>query len=853
MKKFGIKAKIWAGYGVLACVLMVSTWMTYDNSRSLVAVNEASNQMMHRRYVVDSLVCAMLETSNAERAVLLGNAEAWPHFDRSLSEVMTKAQQLRHLLSAGNQRQRVDTLLAYMQQKRDNTLKVIELLGADHRDAYYRSRVEALQDGRDSVVIHPKTTGNVLRHETVYEVERSKRGFFRRLGDAFRRQHADTVGITTIAHQAQADSMQQAIDIADSVAHVLADIQQAEKQASNRRQDAVTNRYRRLQQVSLVVANRTGLLLRDIQNSEQRALRKAIDQSITSRQGTILRIVLLALMAIGSAAILLTYILRDVRRDRLHRQRLVEAKAETEKLMQQRERLLLTITHDIKAPAASIAGFISLLQPYVQGAKATGYLTNIGTSATHLQRLVSALLDYHLLESGKAELHNISFVPLRLANEVVGEMRPMAQSKGLTLRTDADEGAQRMCKADAFRVKQILNNLVGNALKYTDEGGVTITLRLVAGWLTLAVTDTGRGMTSDEQHRVFDAFTRLPGAQGIEGIGLGLSITRETVQLLGGTIHVTSTVGQGSTFTVRLPMKVATSAAATSEILSPAPSSPTLAQQSLTILVIDDDGLQLQLLGEMLSQLGGTTIKVLTTQHVTEALENIATHHPDVLFTDIEMPEMSGTDLIRHIDHSHMKVVAMTAHDDSMVPRLRQAGFDACLLKPFSINTLAATLTQVTRLPFVPKTMTPESQADDTPDLFAPLTAFAEGDAEAERDILTQTAKAIDEYLALLTPPASNDALSVSNEYSSASNDFPSPETEAAYINKVGKAAHKALPLLTMLMPEEHDVFMPITPQNIALTDPDERQCLAQQLSAVLNRIKQLLQDKLNINKPLCN
>lgn len=674
MKKFGIKAKIWAGYGVLACVLVVSTWMTYDNSRSLVAVNQASDQMVHRRDVVDSLVCAMLETSNAERAVLLGNAEAWPHFDRSLTEVMTKAQQLRQLLVAGNQRKRVDTLLVYMQQKRDNTQKVTELLGADHREAYYRSRVEALQDGRDSVVIHPKTTGNVLRHETVYEVERSKRGFFRRLGDAFRRQHADTVGITTIAHQAQADSMQQAIDIADSVAHVLADIQQAEKQASNRRQDAVTSRYRRLQQVSLMVADRTGQLLRDIQKSEQRALRKAVDQSMTSREGAILRIVLLALMAIGSAAILLTYILRDVRRDRLHRQRLVEAKAETEKLMLQRERLLLTITHDIKAPAASIAGFIELLQPYVQGAKATGYLNNIGSSASHLHRLVSALLDYHLLESGKAELHNVSFVPLRLANEVVGEMRPMAQAKNLTLHTDADEGAQRMCRADAFRVKQILNNLVGNALKYTDEGGVTITLRLVAGWLTLAVTDTGRGMTSDEQQRVFDA----------------------------------------------------------------------------------------------------------------------------------------------------------------------------CLLKPFSMHTLAATLTQITRQPFVPNDVAPETETDSAPDFFAPLTAFAEGDVEAERDILTQTLKALDEYLALLTPSSSNNV-------PIASNNMPEAERHTAYINKVAKAAHKALPLLTMLMPQQHDAFLPITPGNIALTAPNERERLAQQLKAVLEHIRGRLCDKLNINKPLCN
>lgn len=162
-----------------------------------------------------------------------------------------------------------------------------------------------------------------------------------------------------------------------------------------------------------------------------------------------------------------------------------------------------------------------------------------------------------------------------------------------------------MCRADAFRVKQILNNLVGNALKYTDEGGVTITLRLVAGWLTLAVTDTGRGMTSDEQQRVFDAFTRLPGAQGIEGIGLGLSITRETVQLLGGTIRVTSTVGKGSTFTVRLPMKVVSQVeASTPSAATPAPKLSSTARQGLTVLVLDDDVLQLQLLGEMLAQLG---------------------------------------------------------------------------------------------------------------------------------------------------------------------------------------------------------------------------------------------------------
>lgn len=242
----------------------------------------------------------------------------------------------------------------------------------------------------------------------------------------------------------------------------------------------------------------------------------------------------------------------------------------------------------------------------------------------------------------------------------------------------------------------------------------------------------------------------------------------------------------------------------------------------------------------------GTPLKVLATQHVSEALESIATQHPDVLFTDIEMPEMSGTDLIRHIDHSHMKVVAMTAHDDSMVPRLRQAGFDACLLKPFSMHTLATTLTQITRQPFVPNDVAPEAETDSAPDFFAPLTAFAEGDVEAERDILTQTLKALDEYLAILTPSSCNNV-------PSSSNDVPEEERHTAYINKVAKAAHKALPLLTMLMPQQHDVFWPITPANIASTAPNERERLAQQLKAVLEHIRGRLCDKLNINKPLCN
>ena len=224
--------------------------------------------------------------------------------------------------------------------------------------------------------------------------------------------------------------------------------------------------------------------------------------------------------------------------------------------MQQRERLLLTITHDIKAPAASIAGFIDLLSEYVDRPKAVGYLQSISGSANHLLQLVSALLDYHKLESGKAERHGVSFQPTALVSECVAQMQPLAMAKQLRLATDINVAEDMFCRSDAFRIKQIVNNLVSNAIKYTDEGEVRVGITVLNGWMTLSVSDTGCGMTPEELQSVFNAFTRLPGAQGKEGVGLGLTITREIVTLLGGRIKVASTKGKGTTFRVCLPVKV---------------------------------------------------------------------------------------------------------------------------------------------------------------------------------------------------------------------------------------------------------------------------------------------------------
>ena len=838
---FSTRIKILVGYALLTVVLVSATWMVYDNTRSLSAVNEASERLMARRDIVDSLVFTMLETANAERSVLLGDAGKWQRFDEALSSSAANAMRLRPLLMDTLKQQRLDSLITLLKAKRENTLLVMKELNNDCRDIYYNNKLEALHSGRDSIVISPQTKERHEQHETVYEVVKTKRGFFRRLGDAFRKQHTDTVSTTRLTHQPSTATINHRLNIADSVANVLAKIHSEQQRASDRQQDAISSRNRKLQRVSIQLTKRTWLLIEDIQSDEHNALQRVVGKAMSSRRAMIVRIAVLGLLAILSAAILVVYILRDIKRERRDRQRIIEAKAETERIMQQRERLLLTITHDIKAPAASIAGFIDLLSEYVDQPKAVGYLQNISGSAKHLLQLVSALLDYHKLESGKAERHEVSFAPAVLISECVAQMQPLAMEKKLKLATDVQVTESMLCRSDAFRIKQIVNNLVGNAIKYTDKGEVRVGVNIANRQLSISVKDTGCGMTPDELQTVFNAFTRLSGAQGKEGVGLGLTITREIVTLLGGEINVQSAKGKGSTFTVSLPVKIVTNQGVhlsplgsshlpeqevhqqSNKCTNKATSAPTkgksqhlntsTSQPTISVVIVDDDRLQGQLLTEMLQRIEGISFNTTTTIHASEAIAIATESAPNIVFTDIEMPEMNGSEIMRRIRNNAevqqrsctTKFVAMTAHEQSIMPQLRSDGFDACLFKPFSIQTLAATICQLTGVAVrvsensklktageaennsklkIQNSCSGKRLYEPSAKLRTALLPFTDGDPEAERQIIGDIRKSIEEYLEMI-------------------GDGSDPE-------RIAKAVHKAMPLLEMLEPGKNEWLAPL-------------------------------------------
>lgn len=686
---------------------------------------------------------------------------------------------------------------------------------------YLQNKVKNLNTGKDSILVHSKAPQTHEAKKTTVEVLKTRRGFFRRLADAFKKEHAETLSVKQDSNRAVIDSVTTPVNVAENVANILEQIDKKEKVETQDHKQSINREMEELKMVSAKLALRSAKHLSDVHQREKDNMQEAIKKAMEARKHLLWQMELLAIVAFFAIVIMIWFIWRDARKERIYRENLEAANEEIQRIMNQRERLLLTITHDIKAPAASISGFIDLMKDYVSNPQGLECLQNIKNSAAHLSHLVASLLDYHQLENGLMKVQPTSFSPAQLVAESVEGMKLRAEEKGLEISfdckmkgmgtSDSSETSdspmkKKFFRADAFRIRQILDNLVSNAIKYTDRGSVTIQAQVseILGkpTLTLSVKDTGKGMTDEEKQKVFQAFTRLKSAQGIEGTGLGLSITQELVSLLGGEIILHSTQGKGSTFIVTIPVepvpkeetqnknqtgvgddKALDSNPEEKENDSASPQvsvekkkKPEFANHK--ILILDDDKLQLQLLQEMLRRIVGDTWQVFACNHVMDALTTLHNEQPALMLMDIEMPEMNGMDMIAHINHTNMMVVAMTAHDTSILEQLQKAGFDDCLFKPFSMEKLSDILGIDSQ---------PQPQLDA-------LLAFAGGDEEAAKEILDTVKQELAAHLTNLEEAVEEESLST---------------------DRIGKAAHKLLPIATMMQMGCLEELKALSPEHI--------------------------------------
>ena len=822
MQKNHFPFKVAAGYCAVAAVLILAISLVYSNTKSILAINQASREYIQKRDAADSTMSALLKEEQANL----------------------------HQLSAA------------LEGKGDKN--------------YLREKVNSLNNGKDSIVVHPKTQQTHKAENTTVEVVKTRKGFFRRLADAFKKEHAETLSVKRDSNNAIIDSITTPVNVAENVADILEQIDRKEKSSSKNHSQAISKEMENLQMVNAQLALRSAQQLNEVHQRERDSMQQAINKAMEARQYLLWQIGLLAVVAIIAAIILLWYIWRDTQKERIYRENLENANEEIRRIMQQREHLLLTITHDIKAPAASISGFIDLMKDYVNDARGAECLVNIKRSAHHLSHLVAALLDYHQLENGLMKVHSTDFSPKELVAESVEGMRVQAESKGLKISYEIKEKEHNaLYNADAFRIRQILDNLISNAIKYTDKGSIMVSMSIRqkrnayniienknAYLLTLDVTDTGKGMTTDERQKVFQAFTRLKNAQGIEGTGLGLSITHELATLLGGEIHVKSEVGKGSTFTATIPIELAdtsqTKVCHSHNELDEKPSEDapkTSPSSTEKLLILDDDKLQLQLLQEMLRRLAGDSWQVFACNHVTDALTLLHNEQPAIMLMDIEMPEMSGKDLIKHINHNNMKVIAMTAHDTSIKEELREAGFDDCLFKPFSQESLQKVLHLASekksrgfskKVPrFLKKSPevfenTSGGSSDDIasrpiPPRLKPLLAFAGDDEEAAQEIITTVKQDLESHLHLLQEVLLQIPMETASSIAT---------IDSSLANNIAKTAHKLLPIASMMQMDCLPQLTALSPEHI---QEQEAQKIREYVQAIINDLQHILGEILSV------
>lgn len=396
-------------------------------------------------------------------------------------------------------------------------------------------------------------------------------------------------------------------------------------------------------------------------------------------------------------------IIFDISKQKQFEYELRRAKESAESANRTKSLFLSNMSHELRTPLNAILGFSSLMRkdPHlIPGLREN--LDIINRSGEHLLALINEILEMAKIESGWVRIACAPFDLDGMVRDVSDLMRLRAQEKGLQLRIELDAGLPRVFSSDEVRLRQVLINLVGNAVKFTQQGGVTLRFGMKpdasSSCLVIEVVDSGLGIKPEDQQRIFEPFVQLSESAVQSGTGLGLAITQQYLKLMGGTISVASTLGQGSVFRVELPVQsVATTTLVKSEqnllgeVVGLAPGQP-----KYRILIVEDQLENQKLLSRLMNHLG---LQVKVAQNGAQAVAIFRSWSPHLIWMDRRMPVMDGLEATRQIralpDGKQVKIVAVTASSiTEQGEELLAAGFDDFLSKPYRFTEIFACLTR---------------------------------------------------------------------------------------------------------------------------------------------------------------
>ncbi|RZK09653.1 MAG: response regulator, partial [Flavobacterium sp.] len=619
-KKSYIPIKVFVSYLALTTLVVVAGWILYTENRVFSSTENKLASENNKILKVSNLLSNMYKTESFSRITIQSNSEKdFQNYLTQTNSLKSEIDSLKNLINNEYQITLLDSVKMLLSQKTANIKQLQTIKNQSNDD-------DAVQKAINKIT-YMEGTLRKLNLNDFFKDTSSLKEYEKKVYSDFvdyMNQNIPSDNTNTLS-QKVLDSML----IASKAA--LSDV----VRRTSKKQESLTIQENELLQNELSISEQ----LRKILSIIEREIIINTTKSNVEKEAALNKTNEVVTIAAGVGFVLTIFfsilILSDFSKTQSYKNQLEIANSKTETLLKNREQLISTVSHDLKTPLSTIVGYAELLGNSDLNNKQSYYTKNIKGSSEYISQLVQDLLDFTQIEAGKISIEHIPFSLKEIINEVGKSIQSVYQQKNLELILNIDKKFNQRIVGDPFRLRQVLTNLIGNAFKFTEKGFIKIEAKTSDNRVVIRVEDSGIGIEKDKQQLIFEEFTQAN--QSIEkkygGTGLGLTISKKMVEILGGKLSLQSEFGKGSIFEITLPLEFEDAAFKKEKITTiPKPN-------NLSAIVIDDDVNLLNLTVEVLKQ---HHYNVNAFTDAREALKMIKANTFDFIITDIQMPGMDG-------------------------------------------------------------------------------------------------------------------------------------------------------------------------------------------------------------------
>lgn len=773
-KPKAITWKVVIGYLLLFAIAVSSVWFIYTEILK-IADPSANNSEDNKKIIGISDAIAGLFAAEAvgRNSILTGSPKDLAVYNKMLDSINVQIEEIKGD-SEGEQLGKLDTIQNLLKRKRSSVQEIIAFRKKNNAENAFDRAVGQVSKVKDSLA------------RNVKPVE-------------FRDNTQMWQFLNRVLTKSQKDSLSRLPVSNDELTRAIEQMLTKLIVRDNKMKYDLFRKEQKLQDENRILSDRLRVVLSSL---EKEILAKSYAKINRSRDAIDATVGTMAWIGAATFLLLVIFawiIVRDLAINQRYRQQLEILNGENEQLLRSKTMLMATVTHDIQTPLGSVIGFTDLLKNTSVNQKQQQYIENIKHSSQYIVKLVNDLVDFSKLENNKITIEQVSFNFRDLIENTCRPLEPNATNKRIEFNWDIEDELDDNFISDPYRIRQILTNLISNAIKFTQEGSVQVVAGSSGGMITVSVIDTGIGIAKNQQGNVFEEFTQAHA--GIEkkfgGTGLGLTIAKRMLQLLGGDITLESEEGQGSIFTISIP-KVRSGI-----------SSPSFAKEKRAsefdflkgkrILIVDDDAMQLTLMKEIFANY---PVEIVTETDSVKAVELVQKFEFDLVLSDLQMPNIDGFELVKRIrnsEKSDIPVIALSGKRDLTAEDFTSKGFTASHPKPLQLDELLLLVKAIFENGAVPQQALPTVKSVQSDKLFdlETLNQFTQDDPESLRLIVDTFIDSSRENCEALTEAASR-------------NDWKS----------MAALAHKMIPMLKQM--EVHSIVKLLEPIEDRKLDLDE-------------------------------